>query len=336
MSLCSHTSSVAGVVRITAVAFAILGFAASAAAQGNGRVNGRVLDEEGNPLRGVRVTAANPESNPSEFTSETSEDGRYSVLGLISGQWRFRAECADACAEANGAPYGYQPSEGVSPVRQSGNSPVDFGLRRIRHPIAELLGEEATAGVDLVAVETSVNAADDAFRNGDFEAAARGYQAALDDLPQWTALLLRLGNVHTRTANHEAAVAAYDQVLELEPDNQEALQARARVRVAAGTATDEDTQMLEEAASSLTASREDLYNQGELAFARGDTAEAAEWYEKAISVDGNWAPPLFKRALVALNEGDIAAAKEYFQRVVDVDPDSTEGTQAQATLSALP
>ena len=336
MSLCSHPTCLAGAIRVAAVAAAILGFAASAAAQGNGRVNGRVVDDDGNPLQGVRVTAANPESNPSEFESETSDDGRYSVLGLISGQWRFRAECADACAEANGSPYGYQAAEGTSPVRQSGNSPVDFALRRIRHPLAELLGEEATAGVDLVAVEASVNAADDAFRSGDFEAAATGYQAALDQLPQWTALILRLGNAHSRTANHEAAVAAYNQALELEPDNQEALQARARVRMAAGTATDEDRAMLEEAASSLTASREDLYNQGELAFAQGNTAEAAEWYEKAIAVDGNWAPPLFKRALVALNEGDIAAAKEFFQRVVDVAPDSTEGAQAQATLSALP
>ena len=94
--------------------------------------------------------------------------------------------------------------------------------------------------------------------------------------------------------------------------------------------------MLETAASSLTASREDLYNQGEVAFARGDLDEARDWYEKAIAVDGNWAPPLFKRALVALNDGDIAGAKEYFQRVVDIDPNSDEGAQAQATLSALP
>ena len=336
MSLYSRHTYAAETVRIAAVAIAVLAFAASAAAQGNGRVRGRVVNEDGNPMEGVRVTTANPESNPPEFGTETASNGRYSILGLISGQWLFRVECAEACAEANGSPYGYRPSEGVWPVLQSGNSPVDFTLRRVRHPLQEILGDAAVAGVDLNAVMASVEAADEAYNSGNLEAAITGYEAVLEQLPQWTLLLVRIGAVYARMPNYEASIAAYDRALEIDPDNADALQARARVRVAAGAASEEEIQLLETAASSLSASREDLYNQGEVAFARGDLDEARDWYEKAIAVDGNWAPPLFKRALVALNDGDIAGAKEYFQRVVDIDPNSDEGTQAQATLSALP
>ena len=41
-------------------------------------------------------------------------------------------------------------------------------------------------------------------------------------------------------------------------------------------------------------------------------------------------------ALVALNKGDFEGAKEHFRRVVELDPNSEEGTQASATLAALP
>ena len=90
------------------------------------------------------------------------------------------------------------------------------------------------------------------------------------------------------------------------------------------------------AAAGGLASREDLYNLGELEFAKGDVDAAAGWYEKASAADASWEKPWFTLGLVALNKGDIEGAKEHFQKVVELAPDSEEGTQAQATLSALP
>ena len=90
------------------------------------------------------------------------------------------------------------------------------------------------------------------------------------------------------------------------------------------------------AASGLDASKEDLYNLGELEFAKGAVDTAAEWYEKAAMVDPNWEKPVFKLALVALNKGDMDTAKAHFQKVVELAPNSEEGAQASATLAALP
>ena len=84
------------------------------------------------------------------------------------------------------------------------------------------------------------------------------------------------------------------------------------------------------------AAREDLYNLGELEFAKGNIDAAAGFYEKASAADPDWAKPLFKLALVALNLGDMDTAKQFFSQVVEKDPDSEEGAQARATLDALP
>lgn len=320
-----------------ALAF-ILSVVASAAAQGQGRVAGTVTDDDGRPLAGVRITATNPAANPSQFTTETEDDGRFGILGMVSGQWTFRADCMGECGERNGSPRGYGPSEGPSNITQTRNPPIDFVLLRIRHPLAQMLGDDAVAGIDLDAVDAQIATADGQFNSGRYDEAIAGYEAVLGQLPALSNLYFNIGNAYSQLNDQEAAIASFDRALAGDPGNQDVLIARARSRLANGTASAEDEQLLEAAATSLSASREDLYNQGEQAFARGATDEAAQWYERANMVDPNWAKPLFKLALVALNTGDIPTAKEYFQRVVDVDDptSATETAQAQATLNALP
>ena len=316
----------------------ILTIAGSAAAQGQGRVVGQVTDENGSPLAGVQITATNPAANPPEFTTVTENDGRFAILGLVSGRWMFRADCTGACGDRNGSARGYAPSEGPSTITQTRNAPIDFELLRIRHPLAQMLGDDAVAGLDLDAIDAQIEAADAAFNGGSYQQAIAGYEAVLGQLPALSNLYFNIGNAYAQMQEHDAAVASYDRALAADPQNLNVQIARARVRLAAGTADDSDRQMLEQAASSLSASREDLYNQGEQAFSQGDVDGAAQWYERANMVDPNWAKPLFKLALVALNKGDMDTAKEYFQRTIDVnDPTSAaEATQAQATLNALP
>ena len=330
MSLLSRHAVSSGIA-----ALLVLVVAATAHAQ-RGRVGGTVTDQDGNPLTGVTITASNPAANPPEFVVTSEDNGRYAVLGLASGEWMFRADCDAECGAANDEPRGFGSSQGPTNVTQSRTPPVDFTLNRLLHPLEQALGAEAVEGVDLDAIVAAQSAADDAYNAGDYAEAISGYESILTQLPQLTRLHFSIGNSYAVQSEYDAAIAAYDRALETDPGNQDILVARARQRMAGGTATPEEMELLENAASSLSASREDLYNQGEQAFARGAIEEASGWYDKAISVDGNWELPLFKRALVALNLGDIATAKEYFQRVVDVAPDSPEGAQAQATLSALP
>lgn len=315
-----------------------LAIGGSAAAQGQGRVVGEVVDDDGNPLSGVTITATNPTANPAEFTTTTGDDGSFAIIGMVSGSWMFRADCMDACGDRNGSPRGFSPSQGPSNITQTRNPPINFELLRIRHPLAERLGDEAVAGIDLDAIDAQIEAADAAYNRGAWQEAIAGYEATLGQLPALNNLLGNIGNAYVQMEDYEAAVAAYDRGLASDPQNQGLQVARARARLAAGTADAADQQLLEQAATSLSASREDLYNQGEQAFSQGDVDAAAQWYERAVMVDPNWAKPLFKLALVALNKGDMDTAKKYFQQTIDVDDPTSqaEAAQAQATLNALP
>src|SRR5437773_2355694 len=108
------------VSRSLVAAALIAGCAATAAAQ-TGRVGGVVKDDASNPIKGATVTAENPSASPSSFTAVTDEKGRFSIIGLRSGQWTFTATAQ-----------GYAPESGRLNVSTIGspNPPLAFTLKK--------------------------------------------------------------------------------------------------------------------------------------------------------------------------------------------------------------
>jgi len=293
-------------------------------AQGGGRVTGTIKSEAGAPLAGATVKAENPNARPPVFTQKTDENGRFSMIGLQSGQWTFTAEAE-----------GFRPSQGPARVRYGENPPVDFTLERIRHPLELALGDDALKGLDPAAIEKDLSAADALYNAQQWDQAIAVYQAILQKLPQLTNLHLQIGNAYRSKGDYRRALAEYELLAKADPKNEEVKTEIARTKLAMGN-LDEAAKELAAAASGLDASREDLYNLGELEFAKGNVDGAKQWYEKAHAVDPKWAKPLFKLALVALNKGDTATAKKHFQQVLDVEPNSEEAAQAKAVLTQLP
>ena len=293
-------------------------------AQAVGGMRGRVTYEEtGEPVAGAAVTAVPPpNSGSSPNETVTGADGRFQMIGMRSGQWETTVSLE-----------GYHDAVVSVRVTQSTPLPVVFYISWIKSALELALGEEALEGLDPVQVEADLVAADAAYNAQDLQVAVDGYNALLTILPQMSDLHLQIGNAHRAMGNFEEALASYETLLAEDADNAEVKNEIARTRLAMG---DLDAAEGLTAAAGGLASREDLYNLGELEFAKGNVDAAAGWYEKASAADPGWEKPWFKLGLVALNKGDIEAAKEHFRKVVELAPDSTDGTQAQATLSALP
>lgn len=302
--------------------------ATTASAQQSGRIIGLIVDEDGNAMQGVAIAATviatDTAGGAPRFDEITGDDGRFALLGLVSGRWQFEA-----------AFEGYQTVSAEWRVTQGRNQPVNLTLVRIPHPLELALGEEAFEGLDPEALEAELELADAAFNEDRFDEAIAGYESLLTQVPAFTMLYVQIGNAFTQKGEYDNAIASYERALQENPDDSDAQAGIARAKLSMGDFEAASAE-LEQAASGLDAEKEDLYNLGELEFAKGDVDAAAGWYEKATMVDPNWGKPLFKLALVALNKGDMETAKKYFKQVVDVDPNSDEGTQATATLSALP
>lgn len=288
-----------------------------------GALAGKILDEETKePIVGAVIVFENPSANPARIEQTTDEVGGFTVLGMASGNWSVRPSAE-----------GYEPRPGTIAVRQVRNPAIEIFLTRLKHPLEIMFGAEAFEGVEPAALGDALDTADAAYDNEDWEAALSGYDSVLAQLPAYTDLNLKRGNTLQEMERYEEAIAAFETGAEANPDLRSQVDpAIARLRMQMGD-FDAAQELLADGGGG---SREDLYNLGEVEFAKGDVDAAAGWYEKAAAVDPTWAKPFFKLALVRLNKGDMEGAKEFFTQVVEKDPSSEEGTQAQATLDALP
>src|SRR5438105_3845881 len=204
MGQCLHLS------RGLMTAVLITTLAGTAAAQ-TGRVGGTVKDEAGQPIKGATVTAENPSASPSSFTATTDDKGRFSIIGLKTGQWNFTAQ----------AP-GFAPESGRLPVATIGapNPPLTFTLKKGGGGPAGPGG--ALGGMAAKDLQTDLAAADLLYNNQKWDEAIAAYRAIMAKAPSLSVINLQIGAAYRNKKEYDNAIAAYNDLLKTDPNNDKA------------------------------------------------------------------------------------------------------------------
>jgi Flp pilus assembly protein TadD len=291
--------------------------AAPAAGQA-GRVGGVVKDDNGQPIKGATVTAENPNIGQS-FTSTSDDKGRFIMIGLRGGQWRFTAQ----------AP-GYSPEAGMANIRMgTPNAPLSFGLKRTGNGFFGALG-----GIEAKDLQADLAEADALFNQRRWDEAVGAYREILAKAPPLSVINLQIASAYRHKKDYPAALAAYNDLLKIDPYNEKA-------KVGIGMTSLERGDMegaertLTAAAETGTVGRDLFYSLGEVKRAKGETDEAMKWYLKASEADPAWGKPLYMLGLSALNRGDHAGATTFLEQVIAVDPVSAEAALAKTILDTL-
>jgi len=307
-------------IRLALAALIVAALAGNVGAQ-TGRVGGTVKDAAGEPIKGATITAENPTASPSSFTATTDDKGRFSIIGLRTGQWTFTAQ----------AP-GYGPESGRLQVQTIGapNPPLTFTLKKgTTAGPASALGN--LAAKDL---QAELAAADGLYNAQKWDEAIAAYRAIMAKAPALSVINLQIAAVYRNKKEYDNAIAAYNDLLKVDPNNDKAKVGIGMTNLEKGDlAAAEET--LTRAAEGATATREVFYNLGEVKFAKGQTDEAAKYYQKAADLDATWGKPLFKLALVQLNKGDKDGTIKALEKVIAVDPTSQEAAQAKQVIEQL-
>ena len=305
---------------VVLAALFVLALAGTATAQ-TGRVGGVVKDEAGNPIKGATVTAENPSASPSSFTATTDDKGRFSIIGLKSGQWSFSAL----------AP-GFGPEAGKLNVSTIGapNPPLTFTMKKGGGPgPTSALG--GTAAKDL---QADLQAADSLYNAQKYDESIAAYRQIMVKAPALSVINLQIAAAYRNKKEYDNAITAYNELLKTDPANDKAIVGLGMTNLEKGDLkAAEDT--LTRAAQGPKPTREVFYNLGEVKFSKGQTDEAATWYQKAADLDPSWGKPVFKLALVQLNKGDKDATIKMLEKVIATDPTSQEAAQAKTVIEQL-
>lgn len=304
---------------IRPVAFTLLLLSAAGSAHAQmGRVTGVVKGEDGQAIKGATVSAENRDIAMS-LTATTDDKGRFAIIGLRGGEWRFIAMAR-----------GFAPQGGAMLVRTgSSNPPLLFQLPRSGVAYFGALG-----GITAADLQEKISDADKLFTDRKWDEAIAAYRAILNRSPVLTAIYLQIAAAQRHKNDYEGALATYKDMLVAEPDNRVAPVEIARVWMERGEHGKAE-EVLRALAHEPTGTREIYYTLGEIRSAQQDSEGAAAWFRKAADTDPNWAKPLVQLGQAALASGNRAEATRLLTRAIEVDPSAPEATTARTALATL-
>jgi tetratricopeptide (TPR) repeat protein len=209
---------------VALVLIAVVSLAVPAAAQ-TGRATGTVRDQAGKPIRSAVIRADNPAGYPPQVTATSDDKGRWAMIGLASGEWRFTVE----------AP-GYITQSAAVPVRSAASPPMTFTLPRDPGPIPGALDKNIQQQI------AEANALRD---QGRLDQAIAAYQDIHSKNQKLTSVHFLLADAYRRKAALERdpasrqsllqlAIGSYDELLKVDALNERARAELESTRAAAG------------------------------------------------------------------------------------------------------
>ena len=303
--------------RAALTALFVMALAGGAAAQ-IGRVQGLVRDDEGQPIKGATVTAENPNTAPSSFTATADAKGRFAMIGLRSGQWKFTAK----------AP-GFESQAGEMAVRRIVKATLNFNLGK-----SASAAPAGIAGITARDLQADLAVADQLFNQRKWDEAVAAYRAVMVKAPTLSAISLQIAAAYRNKKDYDAALAAYNDLLKVDPGNEKANAGIGMTNLEKGDVKAAD-ETLSKAAEGPTTGGEVYFTLGEVKLAQGETDEAVKWYQKAAAADPSWGKPWLKLGLCALGKGDKEGAAKMMEKVIAIDPVSSEAAQAKDVIDQL-
>lgn len=297
-------------VLLACAVFALLLITSPVLAQdwaGRGRIQGRVIDGENNPIEGAKVTLykETPGRGPASLT--TDKRGRFGYLGLSGGTWNVVVEKED-----------WVTSEGSVPVTEfGGGKPLTIELRQI--PKEQLVEEAAVEAV------RELDRGNALLGEGKFAEARAIYEGALGKLEPAYHHLVKIGiaNSYLNEGDAAQAVSTLESMLADHGDDAQLQQALARSYYQNGD-VDKSLAMLKTMVESKPDDVASLRLLIDL-LVRADREEEAQAYiAKLPEGEKLSADTLLNTGIKLYNNGELDGALEQFDRAVEDNPDVPE------------
>jgi len=278
---------------------------------GRGRIKGTVMDSEGNPVEGVKITATY--SGGRAFEGMTDNKGNWAIAGLGTGMFRIVA-----------AKDGYQTAFVDQKISQFRNEPIDFTLNKV----AAL--PEGTPRIDDRASLSDYEAGLQLYEQEQYQEALAVFQDFLAKNPTVHQVRVNIANCYRELEQYPEALAEHQKLLEIMRQEKGSLEGD---NIAAGVLADMGSIYarqgdLEKASQyfqqSIDVNPRDerlAFNVAEIYFNQGDSANAVKYYLLATEINKTWPRSYRQLGYAYLNQGDYRSALDSFNTFLELAPD---------------
>ncbi len=297
-----------------------------------GSIQGRVVDESGNPVPDAEVTLDYTGDMPYHFTVKTNKKGEWIRAGLFSvGRWTVTAKKGKAAGFLTNVEVPLNSAKTLDDIVITEGAVAPTGDVSVSE--AEARNKQTN---ELKKIFADVDAAVTA---KDYDTAIAKLNEANEKVPSCAPCQVQLGDVYMKQDAPDKAEAAYKQAISFDANSADAydgltvLYNQQRKFDDAAAASKKAAEL--KGASGGGDDATSLYNSGAILVNQGKMAEAQTQFEKAIQADPTMAEAHYQLAMTLINQGKIPDAIKALQQYLSLNPTGQNAQQAKDILPQL-
>jgi len=293
--------------------FVLVSLAAPGWAQYQGRIEGKVFDDAGNPLEQVEVSVVSSKLGSQKFDLRSDRQGRFTQIGLSPGFYiiNFKKE-------------GFAPRSVEVKVSIAEATTLEIKLEAAAAEALRTMSES-----DKLFVQGNKLYAENKFA----EAAASYEEAVKLNTTHW-AYHFNLGLAYKKMEKSEEARAAFSRAQELNPGSYSATKELAESLAKAGKY--EEAKVLYRKALEVSADEPDaFYNLGLCQVSTGEPEAALESFSKCIALKPDYADAYYQLGTVYIGQNKVKEAVESLEKFLELAPGHEKAGVAKQLLDYL-
>jgi Tfp pilus assembly protein PilF len=287
----------------------VVAFASTASAQswrGMARMTGKVTDEEGKPLEGVKVKLALGSAGGTEL--KTNKKGEFEIGGLARGDWAVDFEFPP-----------YEPRRiTVSVAELTRTPPVEIKLK-----------------LDInAAIQIEVAAAAELLSQQKYAEARARYEAVLKKYPSAYRLEPFIARTYYLEKNNDEAIKHLKIAIEKDPSDVATKLLLGNILMDVGR-MDEGRAVLDSVDDTAVKDPAIFVNVGISLMNQNKADMALPYFEKAVKNFPDRGDGYYYRALIRLQKGDTEGTKADLKKFLELSPNAPEAAAAKKALEQL-
>jgi len=278
---------------------------------GKGRIQGIVTDEEGKPLKAVKVKLFCVKTE-SGFEKETDANGKWKANWIKGGTWNIDFEKV-----------GYS------------TKPISIVVSELkRSPLIKVEMKKAEGLLVSDKLKEDVKKGEIFYDEGKYEEAIEVFNMIINNFPDAYIINLNIGNCYFKMEDYNRAEEYYLKVLEKDSKNSDSIIAIGNCYSNKG----DNTQALEWYKKIEIDKISDpivLYNIGIFFYNNSKFDEAVKYYKEAVDIKKDFLDGIYQLGIVHLALGNNPEALTSFENYLEYDPDSERASQVKGFIEFL-